>query len=102
MGMYFLIRWFYIFGTTGILRWYLTDLLFVPTMCLFALILIRRLKNDAAIQIPIYSVVIQVIAVSVYFEWYLPSQNAQYTGDPLDVFMYVLGGIVFLFLQRKL
>ena len=77
-------------------------ILFVPTMCLFALILIRRLKNDASIQIPIISVVIQVIAVSVYFEWYLPSQNSQYTGDLLDVVMYVIGGMFFLFLQRKL
>jgi len=102
MGLYFLVRWAYIFGTTGFLRWYLTDLLFVPAMCIFGLILIRRLKNDPSIRIPWYSVLLQVTVVSIYFEWYLPSKNLQYTSDPIDIIMYVLGGIAFLVIQRKL
>ena len=102
MGLYFLVRWAYIFGTTGILRWYLTDLLFVPSMCIFGLILVRRIKNDSDIRIPWYNVFLQVAAVSIYFEWYLPNQNTQYTSDPIDALMYFLGGIAFLFLQKKI
>ncbi|XOV68662.1 MAG: hypothetical protein ACFHU9_05665 [Fluviicola sp.] len=102
MTLYFLVRWAYIFGTSGILRWYLTDFLFVPAMCLFGLIIIRRLKNDAEIRIPWYSVVIQVFAVSLYFEWYLPQQHAKYTSDPIDVGMYILGGAAFLLVQKRL
>ncbi|MCR9174250.1 MAG: hypothetical protein NXI10_17265 [bacterium] len=102
MSVYFLVRWAYIFGTTGILRWYLTDLLFVPAMCIFGLILVRRIKNDADIQIPWYSVLLQVIAVSLYFEWYLPNQDVKYTSDPIDVAMYALGGVAFLLVQKRL
>ncbi len=102
MTLYFLVRWAYIFGTTGILRWYLTDLLFVPAMCMFALILIRRLKNDRLIRIPWYYVLLQVVAVSAYFEWYLPNQDAKYTSDPIDIVMYFAGGFIFLIAQRKL
>lgn len=102
MALYFLVRWVYIFGTTGILRWYLTDLLFVPAMCLFGLIILRRLKNDRFLRIPWYNVWLQVLAVSVYFEWYLPSQNSQYTSDPLDVAMYFIGGLLFILVQKWL
>ncbi|PWL27666.1 MAG: hypothetical protein DCO96_10190 [Fluviicola sp. XM-24bin1] len=102
MALYFLVRWVLIFGSTGVLRWYLTDLLFVPAMCLFGLILIRRLKNDREILIPWYSVLLQVLLVSLYFEWYLPNQNVQYTSDPLDILMYFAGGIAFLLFQRRL
>ena len=102
MLLYFLVRWAYIFGTTGILRWYLTDLLFVPAMCTFALILVRWIKNDRLLRIHWSSVLVQVVAVSLYFEWYLPSHYSQYTADPMDTVMYVCGGALFLMFQKRI
>lgn len=102
MIVYFLVRWALIFGETGILRWYLTDLLFVPAMCTFALILVRLIKRDPTLTIPARNIFFQVFAVSVYFEWYLPNQNAKYTSDPWDIVMYVLGGFLFLLVQKRL
>ncbi|GAB5416043.1 MAG: hypothetical protein Crog4KO_13730 [Crocinitomicaceae bacterium] len=102
MTLYFLVRWALIFGETGVLRWYFTDLLFVPAMCTFALLAVRRIKKDPKVIIPARNIYLQVLAVSLYFEWYLPSQDSAYTSDPWDVVMYILGGFIFLWVQRKL
>lgn len=102
MALYFLVRWAYVFGDRGILRYYLTDLLFVPAMCTFGLIGVRILKRDKFLFLEWWHVLTQVILVSWYFEWYLPKSNPIYTGDLWDVVMYFLGGIIFLGIQRKL
>jgi len=86
-------------------RFYLTDLLFVPTMSIFALIAVRLLKRDRTLRIPAHYVFIQVVLVSLFFEWYLPNYSSKahwYTSDLLDVLMYVIGGFLFLLLQRRL
>lgn len=102
MTVYFLVRWALIFGDTGFLRWYLTDLLFVPAMCTFALMVVRRMKRAPKITIPARNIYLQVLVVAIYFEWYLPSQDSNYTSDPWDVVMYLIGGFLFLWIQRKL
>lgn len=74
-------------------------------MAVFALIFVRFLKRDSAIHIPSHLVFIQVIFVSLFFEWYLPNfshKTGWYTADYFDVFMYFLGGVAFLFLQRRI
>lgn len=86
------------------IRFYLTDLLFVPAMCAFALIIVRLLKGDATLKISAFLVFTQVALVSLFFEWYLPYHSEKqdwYTSDMLDVVMYCIGGILFLILQRK-
>ncbi len=86
-------------------RYYLTDLLFVPAMCLFALIILRFLKRNATLTIPWFAVLIQVILVSLYFEWYLPMNPPEghiHVADLFDCLMYVIGGIGFLILQPHL
>lgn len=102
MGVYFLVRWAYIFGESGWLRFYLTDLLFVPAMCTFGLIGVRWIKRDRSIYLKWWHVFFQVIFVSWYFERHLPSINSQYTADPMDVVMYIIGGIAFIAIQKKL
>lgn len=84
-------------------KFQITDLIFVPAMCCFALIFIRFFKRDSSLLIPWYSVLIQVLIVSVLFEWYLPKfgyADNIYTSDILDVIMYFLGGGIFILLQR--
>lgn len=102
MAVYFLVRWALIFGETGILRWYLTDLLFVPAMCSFGLIFVRILRREPRITLKWRHVFTQVVFVSIYFEWYLPKNYNQYTADPWDVVMYIFGGIVYLLVQKWL
>jgi hypothetical protein len=73
-------------------------------MCLFALIIIRLIKCDKTIVISTGMIFIQVLLVSVYFEWYLPKYKSHvhpYTSDLWDVVMYVLGGILFWGLQQR-
>lgn len=84
---------------------YATDILFVPAMCLFTLIIIRYLKSNPKIIFPWYLVLIQTIGVSIYFELYLPRYplfGNTYTGDIWDVVMYFLGATGYLFFQQWL
>lgn len=106
MLLYFVIRYLRVNvdNPSDFLRYHLTDLLFVPAMGFFALILIRIIKRDKTITISPLLVFIQVVLVSVYFEWYLPNYSPKrfewYTSDLVDVAMYFLGGVIFLALQR--
>ena len=91
-------------GIPDFVRFYLTDLLFVPAMCLFALVIVRFLKRDSTLKISFPLVFAQVGIVALFFEWYLPFYSGRqdwYTSDMLDIVMYVIGGGVFLGLQRK-
>jgi len=107
MLIYLLIRLLRV-EVTGIptfVRYYLTDLLFLPVLCLAALVVIRYLKRDAHLQIPVPYVFLQATLISLYFEWYLPvypiGQN-HYTGDILDVGMYFSGALAYCIIQPKL
>ena len=84
-------------------RYYFTDLLFVPAMSLFALIIIRWQRNDARLLIPWYAIAVQVVLVSIYFEWYLPRNTPEghlHVTDLIDCVMYAFGGVLFFGLQR--
>lgn len=107
MTLYFLIRVlrFKYPELPDFIRFHLTDFLFVPAMCLFALIVVRALRSDPDITIPWVSVAIQVVLVTVYFEWYLPNNPPVghiHIADWLDCAMYILGGISFILLQPLL
>lgn len=104
MLAYFLIR--FLRSSHAVLpnfiRFHLTDLLFVPAMCLFALIILRFLRRDSSLTIPWFAVIIQVVHVSLYFEWYLPNHSPPghlHVSDLIDVMMYAFGGVLFLLLQ---
>ncbi len=84
------------------IRFQLNDLFFVPTMCLFALNVLRTLQRDATLTISWAAVAIQVILVSIYFEVCLPNNEPEghrQIGDWLDFLMYMLGGIAFVIFQ---
>lgn len=102
MVIYFLVRWALILGDRGLIRYYLTDLLFVPAMCTFGLIGVRLIKKSKDLTISWIHVLIQVVFVSWYFEWYLPSNYEVYTSDIWDVVMYFTGGALFLLIQKWL
>ena len=82
-----------------------TDLLFIPTVSIFGLIFVRMLKRDHSITISPWLIGFIVVLMSFYFEWYLPTYKNHihpYTSDLVDVLMYILGGIGFLWIQARL
>ena len=68
-------------------RFYFTDLLFVPSMCLFALIGVRSLKRDNKIRIPVKYVFAQTVFVSILFEYVLPSSQTYAKLQTADFWM---------------
>lgn len=104
MLFYFLIR--YLRATVpelpDFVRFYLTDLLFVPAMSLFALIVLRTIHRNSTITIHWLAVLTQVILISIYFEWYLPNNSPEghlHVSDWIDCLMYTLGGSAFILIQ---
>lgn len=104
MAAYFLIR--YLRSTfpelPDFIRFHFTDLLFVPAMCLFALISLRFIRKDPDFTIHWFSVALQVVLVCLYFEWYLPNNSPEgqlHVADLVDCLMYALGGVLFMLLQ---
>ena len=104
MVLYFIVKYVQPFIDNTFIDGYFTDLLFVPAMSLFALIGVRFIKRDNTITIPLHLILLQTLLVGMYFELYLPTQEAitgNYTSDPIDVLMYILGGGLFFVLQRQ-
>jgi branched-subunit amino acid transport protein len=104
MSIYFLTRYLRVnfSDLPDFFRYHFTDLLFVPAMSLFALIIIRFMKRDATITIHWWAVALQVLIITLYFEWYLPNNPPEghiHISDWVDSLMYVVGGILFILAQ---
>ncbi|HNR85372.1 MAG TPA: hypothetical protein PKN22_01955 [Taishania sp.] len=99
---YFVIKISKQFVFIPIVHHYFTDLLFIPTQLLICLIAVRFLKQNQSITIPFWLIVINVVLMSLLFEWYEPmvKNNTQQTADVFDVVMYVLGGILYYLIQK--
>ena len=107
MILYFIVRFVRIVfpNSPDFARYYLTDILFVPAMALFALIFGRLIKNDSTLKISPILLLFQTIVIAFYFELYLPyysSRALEYTSDGWDVLMYFIGAGLFLLLQKRL
>lgn len=107
MILYFIVRFVRIVfpDSPDFIRYYLTDILFVPAMALFALIFARFFKNDPALKISPLLLLFQTVVIAFYFEYYLPNYSVravEYTSDLLDVVMYFIGAGLFLLLQKRL
>ena len=104
MIIYFLIRYLRVSfpNLPEFFRYHLTDLLFVPAMSLFALIIIRFMKRNAEITVQWWAVAIQVVLITSYFEWYLPNNPPKghiHISDWVDGLMYAMGGVLFILAQ---
>jgi hypothetical protein len=86
-------------------KYYFTDLLFIPTVSIFALIFVRLIKRNNTILISAWLIGVLIVWLSLYFEWYLPTYKSHihpYTSDWIDVLMYCFGGLLFLWMQKKI
>jgi len=76
-------------------RSYLDDLLVVPIVLPFTLVLLRLVFYRKIRFLNIFMTISFVLLLSILFEVILPKENALYTADLWDVFCYTIGGIVF-------
>ncbi|MDR0228720.1 MAG: hypothetical protein LBI72_06605 [Flavobacteriaceae bacterium] len=78
---------------------YVNDFLTLPLVLTLGLYLIRKIKREHTLKLPLLLVLLTAFAYSIYFEWYLPQYHIRYTGDWWDCVMYFCGAIVFYKLQ---
>ena len=91
---------FYQISAPNWIFFYLNDFLVIPIVGFICLRLFWFFKKDKTIRIDVFSILTLVVIYAVYFEVYLPQNSARYTADFWDVICYILGGIVFYFLQK--
>ena len=94
-----ILKFFSVSNPTWIFH-YLNDFLTIPLVARVSLHAVWWIKKDRSIRLNIFTVFSLVILFSFYFEYYLPQQSYRYTADIWDVFCYVLGGFLFLMLQK--
>ncbi|BAO56167.1 hypothetical protein NMS_2158 [Nonlabens marinus S1-08] len=62
---------------------------------------VRQIKGDQNLQIPIGIAFALTIVYALYFEWLLPKVNDRYTADVIDVCLYGIGFVFFLWVERS-
>ncbi|RNI31299.1 hypothetical protein [Rufibacter latericius] len=76
------------------LRFYLDDLLCLPLLLTVTLFLMRFLYGPQ-VRFTKYHVGFVILYVSLAFELVFPTFLPRYTGDPVDVLLYAVGGWLF-------
>lgn len=80
---------------------YVNDFLTLPIILSISLFIVRKIKKDPLLTLPITLVLLVASFYSVYFEYYLPKVTTRYTQDPIDVALYFLGGLVYYFINKR-
>jgi hypothetical protein len=81
---------------------FITDVFAVPVIASISLWLQRVfiIKNNYYVLSPM-QVIFIVIYLSLLFEWLLPMTSEIYTGDWIDVLLYLVGGLFFYGVMNK-
>ncbi len=90
------------FAMPRLISHYLNDLLCMPIVLSVCLALIRHLKKDDTIYVPLIIIVLITLYYSFHFEWLLPQFYIRYTADSIDVVLYSIGALMFYIFQKKL
>lgn len=80
---------------------YVNDFLTLPIILSISLFIVRKIKKDPLLTLPIFLVLLVASFYSVYFEYYLPKVTTRYTQDPIDVALYFLGGLVYYYINKR-
>lgn len=80
---------------------YLNDLLCMPIVLKICQIVLRHIKSDGQLKIPVKISFTLTVFYALYFEFVLPQFHNRYTADPIDVLLYFLGLLFFLWVERK-
>jgi hypothetical protein len=61
---------------------------------------IRQVRNDKDLKIPFEIAFLLTILYGVYFELLLPVINTRYTADLIDVGLYFMGFLFFMWIEN--
>jgi hypothetical protein len=79
---------------------HLNDLLCMPIVLKICQYVVRHIRNDTAVQIPIRIALTLTLFYALYFELILPKFNERYTADMIDVGLYSIGFVFFIGIER--
>lgn len=95
--------WIKFFSTqSGFIRNYLADLLALPLILVFSLLIVRKIKQLPFFYLNKAMVLFTLIYTSTLFEYILPKYNSRYVSDNIDIVLYAIGALAFYFAQEKL
>ena len=80
---------------------YANDFFCLPLVLFACQYVIRKIKGDKSIEIPLATVFVLTLFYALYFEWYLPKINVRYTSDSIDIALYFTGASLFCLLERS-
>ncbi|MFD2562134.1 hypothetical protein [Aquimarina rubra] len=80
---------------------HVNDFLCMPIVLYVCQFIVRKLKSDENMILPLPLLMVVTMGYSLYFEWYLPKHMIRYTSDWLDVALYFLGMLFFYWIERK-
>jgi hypothetical protein len=83
------------------IQFYLIDLIAIPILGTLSLVFYRWILKNEKATLPLWSIAFLTIALSIWFEWYLPKHQPRYTADIWDIVMYFLGAFFFLFMMNN-
>lgn len=78
---------------------YATDLICMPFVFIICLFFVRLLKRDNTLVIKPWIIALLCLQYIVVFEIILPMKSSIYTADFIDAVMYIIGSIIFFFMQ---
>jgi len=88
------------FSIPQLINNYLNDLLCMPIVLKICKYAIRFIKKDEHITIPIKISFTLTVLYALYFEFLLPKFNNRYTADVIDVILYFVGLLFFLWIEN--
>lgn len=104
----FFIIWLFIYSMNksgytfpNLIQFYLTDLLAIPVVGTLGLWFMRWVLNQKSFVLSYPQVLWIVLLFSCSFEMILPLFMDRYTGDPIDIGLYIIGGLFFLGVMNK-
>lgn len=77
------------------IQFYLADLLCMPVILTLCLVGVRIIKRVPEFKLTAVMILGMTLFYALFFEWYLPKMNHQYTADYLDAIMYFIGAGIY-------
>ncbi|WP_124579329.1 hypothetical protein [Pedobacter sp. KBW06] len=84
-----------------LIQFYLSDLLAIPIAGTLGLWFMRWVLNQRNFVLSPMQVLSMVLLFSCSFEMIFPFFMDRYTGDPIDIGLYFIGGLFFLRVMNK-
>lgn len=105
ISVFYLIHLFLKFSQNAVPQWfsnYFADVLCLPILLSFALLVLRYLKKNQFLWLNSQQIIFAFFYTSILFECILPKYNTRYTSDLFDVVAYGIGAVCFYFFQEKI